>query len=418
MPVVTRTNNRILPPNARAADVAAAAVPALVDAQRAKYHNAFHVQGYPVCVYYRLTSGMQCHCQNQPAATARRLGADGKASSGFLNEMLTGGAEFGIRGYGTTIPKTPNTIFSFDQSAVASLYADDAPRPTKLGTQEHISNDVNSGATTITPEGRGGRGPFSQTVDDMDLNIGADLFGATDIACPVCFGTGYVGGFSVLGGVRAVLNYQHPGLGLPADATISVEERVPVIRASYAAFSVVFPLGAAFVDAVRVWNGRRAVAATLSIDGRRLTSALSVLPYFDGRPHTLRVEAGAFTHVEIQVGQSTEVSYIDFPKTSRSSLAELLDSMDDVQLVASPMIPLMRPNDVISDGVHNKVFHVRSCTGQKDRNASVLGWECDARVVQTQELLSLLPRRRTATPVASPNAPPRLINNATGPRRT
>lgn len=422
MPIVTRTNNRILPPNARASDVAANTIPALIDIQRAKYHAAFRVQGYPVCIYYRLASGLRCHCQNQTAAVVKRLGSDGHATPGFMNELLTGGAEFGIRSYGQTVPKTPNTIFHFDQDANATLYDDDVHYQNEsIGTaREHYSNDPNSGATLLTEEGRGGRGPFSQQIDDAedDAHVSSDLFGVTDIACPVCFGSGYVGGFSILNGTRAVLNYQHPGLVLPAEASVSVEERVPVIAASAADFTVTLPRGAAFVDAFRVWNNRSAVPAKLYVDGTLLRASTDVLRYFDGRPHVLRVEAERFTHVELQVGQSTETEYIDFPKVQRSSLAELLDSMDDVQLVASPMVPLLRPNDLVADGVHNKVFHVRSCTGLHDRAASVLGWECDARVVQPQEVLSLLPRRRTSTRVSTPNTPTRLINNVSGPRRT
>lgn len=422
MPFVTRSNNRILPPNARATAVASSAVSALVSAQRLKYHAAFVVQGYPVCVYHRLTSGLKCHCQNKDRAAASRLNSDGHASAGFLNSLLTG-SEFAVMPYARTAARQPGMIFHVDESEVnaPSLYDDQDYGQSSnriVGSmRDDYGSDPEMGATTIVSEGTGNRGPFSDAIENDGLTM--DLFGVTDIACPVCFGSGFVGGFSILNGTRLVLNYQHPGVTLPPEASIAVEDRVPAIDTTYAEFAITLPVGGSFVDAVRVWRDRDAVQAKLFIDGTPLSNQNSILPFFDGRRHVLRLEpTGKFTHVEIQVAHSTETQYVDFPKVQRSNLAELIDSMEDLQLVASPMIPLIRPDDVISDGVHNKVFHVKSCTGQHDRNASVLGWECDVRVVQTQEVLNTLPRRRASMPAASPNTPPRLTPNSTSFRRT
>lgn len=413
MPFVLPSNNRVLPANARAADVAKTTLPRVIQAQRLRNHAAFVANAYPVVIYHRLNSGQLCHCQNRADATRTRLALDaqGNASSGMLNELLTGGTEFGVRDYG----RVPGTLFHID----SSLYEDvgGRQRTAAVGTGFDALGSSDRDVTSIVTEGRGVRGPFSQDVDGEALRISSDLFGTTDVTCPVCFGSGYVGGFSVLNGVRIVLNHQHSGLSLPATSVVHVEDRVPRIRGAYADFTLAFPVGARFVDAFRVWNGRTLASASLQVDGVPLSSADAVLRYFDGRTHTLRVTCPEFTHVELQIGVNDTTEYVDFPKVQRSSLAELLDSMDDVQLVLSPLVPLIRPNDVIADGVHNKVFHVRSSTGAHDRRLSVLGWECDARVVQAQELMSLLPRRRVA-PVASPNSPARLLDNGSGHRRT
>jgi hypothetical protein len=57
MPVKTSNNNRILPANGRAVDVAKRAIQEILPVQQMRYHDAFAVQGYEGVLYNRLGQG-------------------------------------------------------------------------------------------------------------------------------------------------------------------------------------------------------------------------------------------------------------------------------------------------------------------------------------------------------------------------
>ena len=98
MPVLNLSNNQLLPPNQRAADVAAKAVEGIAKVQQQKINAAFHVQGIQCILYHHLSSGKKCSCQSSSHKLNARLGKDGKASFGLINQLLTGG-QFGVSDY-------------------------------------------------------------------------------------------------------------------------------------------------------------------------------------------------------------------------------------------------------------------------------------------------------------------------------
>src|ERR1700737_3071847 len=103
MPVRNNSsNNRIIPANARAADVAAKAVKEILPVQQMRNMSAMRVQGYPAILYTHLTQGRKCTCQSTQKQLNSRLGLDGKAKPGVINEMLTGAMEFDVSPYGTS----------------------------------------------------------------------------------------------------------------------------------------------------------------------------------------------------------------------------------------------------------------------------------------------------------------------------
>lgn len=101
MPLVHRTNNRVLPANARAVDVARSSIQRIAPTQARRYDAAFQVQGYHGILYTRLTSGTPCSCCNrqQTALDQVRLDDSGKADAGTINALLTG-QDFGPRPLG------------------------------------------------------------------------------------------------------------------------------------------------------------------------------------------------------------------------------------------------------------------------------------------------------------------------------
>ena len=95
MPIFSRSRARIMPPNHGSVEVAATTLQDLIPAQRLRYHNAFKVNSYHGILYHALNSGVPCHCRGRGTTLSSRLNEDGSAKAGFLNEMLTGGDQFG-----------------------------------------------------------------------------------------------------------------------------------------------------------------------------------------------------------------------------------------------------------------------------------------------------------------------------------
>lgn len=461
MPIVSRTNNRVLPANERASDVARKAVEDLKLVERNRYHNAFKVQGVQGILYHALTCGQRCHCKNSRSSINSRLGLDGKASVGFLNEMLTGGLDFGILPYGmkpsdsansdpnfspraeaspnnfkdtgdnarfridqadivspqpvvnSTTPAKPNLPSLFDSDGIDELEAF-AGTPFDRFTTDPL---MKPGAT-VTPDGVGANGPVKDDMEFEELINIDGMPGATDANCPVCMGTGYVSGFSILNGWRKVLTFQDPSAQFFSPGIVNVEETVPAAECTTATFQVTLPAHAVGIDAVRVWNLFQVVAPTLKVDDVTLASQQDLLRFCDGRAHTLSLEfaePSKFTHVELQVNQSLDTYLFDLPKTTKSNMRTQLQNMQEMTILMSPKVPLVRPGDFLAESVYNTVLAIGSVPAWNDSKRTVLGWECEVRPVNPQELHSLLPRRRQ---LAVPNSPSLVKDNMDGFRRT
>lgn len=461
MPIVSRTNNRVLPANERTADVARAAVNDLAKVERNKYHNAFKVTGVQGILYHALTCGQRCHCRDSLTSINTRLGLDGKATPGFMNELLTGGLEFGILPYAmkpadqansdpdfrprstaakavVSDPYPSNGSFKIDQSLVdpvrvslanastpakpnlPSLYDSDgidelgtgAGTPFDLFTKDP---ETHPGAT-VTPDGVGGNGPINDMEFEDILNADGGAYSATDLVCPICMGTGYVNGFNVFNGWRRILSAQDEGSIF--DGPVNFEEAVPTIECKTATFNLTLPAHVVGIDALRVWNMFEVVSPVITIDDIQLTTQQSLMSFCDGKAHTLKLtfsETSTFTHVELQVNQSLDTYLFDLPKVTRSSMRDKLQNLQEMTILVSPKVPLIRPGDFIAESTYNTVLAVGSVPQWNTSSRTVLGWECETRPVQPQDLHNLLPRRPF---LAVPNAPPLVRDNMTGHRRT
>lgn len=420
MPVRHRSNNRILPANSRAVDVAKRAIRDLTPVQQRRYHNAFAVQGYEAVVYNRLLQGTKCSCQAHRKVFAGLLDEDGKMPEGHMNTLLTGGLEFTIDRYGS-MPKGRDDLR--EPRGIPALSRDDqfygelieeSQTPFEIGGN---SGSLDDPYVDVTNSQSGANGP-NQNVDLDELVDGfdADAVDLVGTRCTVCFGHGFVGGFSVLGGWRKVIAPHLPEV-------YSVEGTIEVNRSPHAFFSTrvelrtIFPRGALFIDAFKFWNNvDQVVPNRVLLDGLPYSDVL-LRALCDGREHAIVVEfeeLSYWTHLEIQVSQSTKPSLIEFPRLQQSSNLSLLDLTEGVQLSASPEIPRLSTFDVIVESTFGKTFIINSSNWWNDKDRNVHGWDCQARVVQKNELLSLLPRRRQL----GQRATHMVRDNADGIRRT
>ncbi len=472
MPIKFVSNNRILPANARAEDVAKKAVNRILDVQAKRYQAAFGVQGFDGVFYSYLTSGIQCACcTKDKGLDDRGLQADGKASAAMINELLTGGAGFGVRDYGR---KTANTLdYAKGQDVPTQLLregfagGDDESTPLAIGKSLHPSNhlpsvfeldeppqhlDPNTGletgnrrnrvadvvydiytvstefdpvAGTVVPDGVGTNGPVDNNdLDDLVGNFDISSLGLTDVSCPICFGSNFVGGFSIMNGWRKVLNHQFIGSTFGVGGYVIPDADVVSVSCHEALFpNVVLPFGCVGVDSLRAFNGSKVIPASFEVDGTSLEFDYELLKWCDGKPHNLRVlltdselEQVTFSHLEIQLNQSEHKPLFEFPKIGKSSNQNVMDPTDDFQIILSPKIPTVKPKDIVTDSSYGKVYMVKDVQTWNDRQTKVLGWEANVRVCQPTELFDLLPRRR---PLESPRVIDQVTDNDnTSQRRT
>lgn len=414
MPVINGSNNRILPANARAADVAAKAIDEILPTQQRRYLSAFRVQGYEVASYHRLHQGKKCSCNSSGKQLNSRLGLDGKADQGTINELLSGVKEFTVSPYGGDDQRrihnnegqlSPFAPVNTNQGLfdIASIGDNDSPFAREVDTLDFGDN-----------------GPVNpQTLDEMVGDYDPLVGGYLESACPVCFGSGFVGGYTLNRGYRNVLTVTDVQI---FQGALDVSQTPFAATCSYFEFAVILPNGATICDAFGLWNGIKRVPVSIMIDGDQVSNPAQSLKYCDGKAHLVTVKPFRqgtqleFTHFEIQYGLSTESSYFEFPKMSSSSDTSVLDQLNPFGIVVSPDIPLLQSQDVIKDCTTGKTFMVKNVNDWNTKRRQVLGWECDVRVCQPQEIQNLLPKRN---PQFTKNTQAGMVlDNQTGPRRT
>lgn len=429
MPIInSRTsNNRILPTNTRSVDVAKQSLDRITGIQNKRYDNAFQVQGFEAILYAKKKGGLKCLCQTKHNATNSVLNENGEASQGAINQMLTGQG-FGVLPYRAAPRAFAPILTQTNSHAAANLTAifdDDFETSDALaGSPGQKVSGLSVGSDVSVSDGFFDNGPVSgdgTTADEMFDTVLASGFDtgfgvSSDVACPICFGTSYVGGFNVHNGFRLTLDSQ----SLAAPYEVNREEFVPSITASEVTFKPqVFPRGGLFLDSLKVFNGSKVIpVVSFSMDGLNLATEQSLLGYCDGLPHALTVIVSrdldadgnptncTFTHVEIQYNQSAKPAKFEFPKLMQNAVESLIERTDPFQIILSPAIPNVTNGDILTDSTYGKVFQVTSSNWWNDKRRAVLGWECDVRPCQPQELYTILPKRKVG--LASQNTPQRV----------
>lgn len=401
MAFIHRSNNRILPPNSRSVDVAKQALRDIIPIQQRKYHNAFEVQGFEAIVYNRLKHGVACSCQAHSTALATHLNEDGKLPVGKMNELLTG-MEFGVETYGA---RTPNRQDIAEEKVKAGKKAKVSPRPDQFFgglddeadlTQEFVIGGLADPFTQVTGQELGSNGADTGVdLDALAYEFESALLDST-ARCNVCYGIGYVGGFSPQLGWRAVLSTRWAALGAVV-GTIEVNTVPHSFFATSVSWLITIPKGFKTLDAFKVWNNFEQVSTgQVTIDGIPYSQEL-LRAFADGRQHTVAIafeEMTDFTHIEIQLNLSDKTSLIEFPRLTNTSNQAFNDMTGEVSLNASPLVPVLNPGDVIVESTFGKKFVVGDSNYWNDRSRNVLGWDVQARVLQPEEMLFELPRRR------------------------
>ncbi len=400
MPVIHPGNNRIGPANNRSVAVAKSTLQNIIPVQQRRFANAFAVTGYSTLVYNLLEAGKPCSCGAKGKVLANRLNKEGKLDNGEINKLVTGGYEFKILPYG--VKRNPTKLWREDQGLPEPHrpeleYNVDEDGESQPPPFINVSRDPNNPAAKhIQDGGFGASGPVQtqEKIDELEESpFDPETFEINNVSCPVCLGTSFVGGANLLGGWREILTPED----MESDGMIdTLSKPLKVEHATSSRWKLILPKGAWQLDALKVWNKNKMVPATILVDATPVANEYDFLRYCDGTEHTIDVifsTASDFTHVEIQAAISETPFHIEFPQLNENSDLSKLDRTDDVQIYASPELPFIRTRDLLVEGTFNKVFQVVNSTHWNDQQQRVLGWNMNARVVQPQELWSLLPRR-------------------------
>ncbi len=392
MPVVHLSNNKIVPSNSRVVDVARKSIESIASIQQRKYDNAFLVNGYDCIVYNKMRSGVACSCMSRRKTFTSILQEDGKMPESVMNQMLTCGLEFKIN-------LNPGSRSS---SPAEDTFTNRRPQNVSNTLDDIVSTNLSEGLSDTVLD------DFIEDEGQFDNNVSFQ-----DSACSICFGTGWEGGYSPLGGSRKILTVKHLA---DIDGTIEYNKTPFPFYAKSASFNTILPLGTIIIDSVRVLNNNKELGEySITIDDIEISDLL-IKSLSDGRLHRIRVsfkDLTYFTHLEIQTSQIPSVK-LEFPKFDFQRL-EMSDYTADLSIVTSGRIPSVLPGDIIAECLSQRLFMITSSTPLNDSLRNYYGWDCQARVIQKSERLNLLPRRRTLVDTRTTNM---VVDNYTGIRRT
>lgn len=381
MPVNYSSNRTLHARNTKAVPVAQKRLDQVADLAQEQYNNALSVDGYDALVYGRLTTGRRCTCSTVfNHATEQILDEKGNATEEHIQSLLTG-SEFSIEDYATTGNTTSNPNFSPTMGmrviTPKSSVEKKAPYKPTISEDDPFGTDLNS----------------VQTIDDAfaEVNLGS----VSANKCSLCYGSGFVGGYSLHNGNRfvldstyelkecrgyAIMQEQYPNLFDQADSLGEVR------------FTVTLPIGILSVDRIQVWNNNVAVKGAVVRIGTSLANLIplddaTLLTFATGTPCFIVVsEADKFSHLELQFNLSSIHTYIEYPRLTKTGDLSVLEAIDSVQVVVSPLVLNVQPWDIIVDNVFKKSWRVTSSNWFNDRKMNIHGWDCQARLVQPYEV--------------------------------
>lgn len=211
------------------------------------------------------------------------------------------------------------------------------------------------------------------------------LFGnATE--CPICFRTGTVPGYELIGHQRKVLCFCKDSDGYYLDQSLAVPcHKVDDREHGYVEFDLGIPLVFSTVK-LGVYNRKDNVTtkARLSSEGQPLTLAL--LEALKGKMIRLRVQQVDFTHVVLQFKISDRGLYADFPQDQKPQDYNMFDTTQPVQIVMDKSVPDVNTSDLLVKLPFNTLWKVSDYEQLRMNDRTVIGWSLNARIVQRDEI--------------------------------
>lgn len=372
MPIKLPPRRPTLARNSHLPDVARRTLDAVSPIIQQHNHNALQVASYPVFIYQRLQAGAPCTCSLAvPTHQAAPLyDEEGHASVAVIDSIVNQ-ARFGIEDYN---PMTPS---SSQPGEVA--YA--------------ASTDIASGNPVIEGE------------DEYDMTTESSLNAYSAGACPICFGTGFVGGYSFLHGMRWVLDASALDEcdGIDVDRSTGPYTIRLLHDDAYVRFRVLAS-APPLCPKVHVYDNFSAVPFVTGPSRLRAVHDDPSVAAYDLGPSpfaapgwvTLELRAADlqvrdFTHVEITLPLNSKPLNVDFPNLQTAFDATRIQQIPSTTITLPPTAPPLKPRDVVCDMKSGVLWLVTGARTVHPAAGQIWTQEADVRPLEPHEPEAALP---------------------------
>lgn len=381
-----------IPRNTRAVGVARDTIEFLSATAQRTLQNAITGDGRHCLLYMPKTGGVKCSCHNEDP-----LDTDGKMRPEVINAVLNNaGVELGDY---RDVAKSINTDLIDDDDFVVGDYKTTDASPVYGDSQGYSTKTFS--LSDIDDEN------FDADDFDLDLDVGLSdepkipslqngyvpTTSISTTSCPICLGTGWVGGFDLYGGTRLVLSACSATRFIGCHIVDGNPDYVEMTKGSSIVFeNLMLPAGVNRVDEISVWDHRDKIPFIIAVDGNAIPVQNLGL-YFDGTKHSISlspINNTNVTHVTIQYG-ITDI-LIDVSKKSISTNNSVYDQQSEVSLVLPPVTNKELKGAIVYDSTDDKLYRVTSQSTSTTQGGWIQNIDVEARVIQPYELTNLLPR--------------------------
>ena len=397
-----RLSRHLQPQNSGVVSTVRSTLDAYIPVAQERYNNALSIDGRPVLYYQRKHHGIKCTCLSDGSAQPQIP----SSPTGKSMEALTP-QDYGSDDYVQSLLHSATVRIDRYGARPVPFEQEDTPNPTRGAQIPLVQSRSTINKSTDLDD------PFAEEIYPQDpdtLFFNGELPGANvgnTQGCAVCLGTGWVGGYNLLNGIRLVYDAQFQGWsGIVGNAATKPNTFSP--SSSAVEIQVLLPKLTKSLDAMRLFSNKEQIVdvkfslklpsgAYVSLE----SNPHSIINYCNGTFHTLRVEFGSskpttqvtITHLEMQFAVESEPLYVEWNRVTETENLAVLDSFDPISAVATPLIPVVRLYDVVVEPSYNRVWKVTTAMDFWDRERNPNGWEIQLKLCQKYEITNLLPRR-------------------------
>ena len=354
--------------------------------------------GYDVTFYRQLVSGLPCTCHNDPELQV--LDDEGNMDPDIINQLTT------------DIP----TDLGHDRVIEVIDYESDKTLIPHIDTRAKFLEYLREGRLEpdYEPENEVDEALLEQEHEDRDDATDVDISSARALSafssnCPICGRTGIVGGYSMVGGYRRVIDSQQfKDLHLcEMDHTKSPHCIVSGIDADADDFSTIttpllaFPAHPYRIESLRIFNGYEPIWISgvnnddiscyikrwknSNNDWMKLTSKGDLDMYCDGKKHELKIHFRncSITHFEIQMRLRPKPTRLDLGNYSRTFTPKSVNDMDPVQIVVPAYMGRVSRGDLFYERTSGLLWILTSVEGIRSAD-NWIGYSGTASRVRTR----------------------------------
>lgn len=403
----------------------------LVAAANVRHEQALRVDGVPVLIWRKTSTGSKpCTCC-KPSTTASHnlmFATSGSVGSTDINDTGDNSiSDYSILGVGSPGPARPERENSIRMQTHTATET-----PTNRATSEDdedFAYDGDSETESLNirnTEFNGHPDPFEYVDLPEDMSDRTPSTNGTidsyitgdNIRCPVCIGTNYVNSWQPVGAVRVVMSFldsdtfETDGY-IDANATPNCLTLEP---GQFLEFSVKLPKYFTSVEKIGMFNMRNSANGgelkLKQLDVLKNATPKTVLHDRNGvgGETTFRFEATSrtlITHFD-SVLRLSDPTYAQFPPLSLPYEREYLETNTSVSVEFSASVEA-QPGDVVIDYKHKRTWKITNANPKSSAEGRSLQFLADMRLVNQHEVLACL--SVFEMPVSNAEKPFQLVNS-------